>query len=81
MRNDVLKQVCAALRVPEDKIQKDVELYRSNLEKMAQAEAVMADILKADKKKREERLQANSGSGTSSTDVSETPKNEAASGS
>lgn len=81
-RNELLKQVCAALRVPEDKIQKDLELYRSNLEKMAQAQAVMADILKADKKKREERLQANSsGSGTSSTDATETPKNEAASGS
>jgi len=80
-RNQLLKQVCVALRVPEDKIQKDLELYRSNLEKMAQAQAVMADILKADKKKREERLQANTGSGTSSTNVSETPKNEAASGS
>lgn len=79
-RNQLLKEVCAALRVPEDKIQKDLELYRSNLEKMAQAQAVMEDILKADKKKREERLQANSSNGTSSVDVAETPKNEAASG-
>jgi photosystem II biogenesis protein Psp29 len=80
-RNELLKQVCAALRLPEDKIQKDLELYRSNLEKMAQAQAVMADILQADKKKREERLQANSGSAPSPTDVGETPKDEATSGS
>jgi len=80
-RQELLKEVCAALRLPEDKIQKDLELYRSNLEKMAQAQAVMADILEAGKKKREERLQANSGSGSSSVDVIETPKNEAASGS
>jgi photosystem II biogenesis protein Psp29 len=78
-RDQLLKQVCAAMRLPEDKIQKDLELYRSNLEKMAQAQAVMADILQADKKKREERLQANSGS--NSTDATETPKNEATSGS
>jgi photosystem II biogenesis protein Psp29 len=77
-RTELLQQVCAALRLPEDKIQKDLELYRSNLEKMAQAQAVMADILQADKKKREERLQASNS--TASTDA-ETSKNEAASGS
>jgi len=41
-----------------DKLQKDIELYRSNLDKMVQAKAVMADMLAADRKKREERAQA-----------------------
>jgi photosystem II biogenesis protein Psp29 len=55
---DVLKRVCAALNVSEDKVQKDLELYRSNLEKMAQAQIVMEDVLKAERKKREERDRA-----------------------
>ena len=34
---------------------KDVELYRSNLEKMAQAQEVMKDMIEADKKKQAQR--------------------------
>lgn len=41
-----------------DKLQKDLELYRSNLEKFAQAQEVMQDMLAADRKKREERQKA-----------------------
>lgn len=55
---DALKRVCTALNVPEEKVQKDLELYRSNLEKMAQAQIVMEDVLKADRKKREDRERA-----------------------
>lgn len=51
-----LKQVCDTLNLPEEKVQKDLELYRSNLEKMNQARSVMADILQADRKKQEQRL-------------------------
>ncbi len=47
-----------ALPLSFDKLQKDLELYRSNLDKMAQAQVMMADILAADRKKREERAQA-----------------------
>ncbi len=78
-REELLKQVCTALRLPEDKVQKDLELYRSNLEKMTQAQAVMNDILQADKKKREQRSQSNNSiSPPESSDIS---KDEAASGS
>lgn len=52
------KAIADSLHLPEDKLQKDLELYRSNLEKMAQARVVMEDILNADRKKREERAQA-----------------------
>ncbi|MGC8714410.1 MAG: photosystem II biogenesis protein Psp29 [Leptodesmis sp.] len=78
-REELLKQVCAVLHLPQDKVQKDLELYRSNLEKMTQAQAVMSDILQAERKKREERSQANTS--TDPAESSDTPKDEAASGS
>jgi len=77
-REDVLKQVCVALRLPEDKVQKDLELYRSNLEKMTQAQAVMSDILQAEKKKREQRDQPSTTD--TATESADTSKDEAASG-
>ena len=46
------------LTISADKLQKDLELYRSNLEKMTQAQEVMQDILAAERKKREEREKA-----------------------
>ncbi|MBF2029727.1 MAG: photosystem II biogenesis protein Psp29 [Oscillatoriales cyanobacterium C42_A2020_001] len=82
-REELLKQACTALRLPQDKVQKDLELYRSNLEKMAQAQAVMADMLAAEKKKREQKQQGGNGAAANppTSDSSETPKNEAPSGS
>ena len=53
-----IKQVSVILQVPEDKLNKDLELYRSNLEKIEQALSTMADMLSADRKKREQRAQA-----------------------
>jgi len=55
---EALKRVCAVLNVSEDKVQKDLDLYRSNLEKMAQAQIVMEDVLKAERKKRDDRERA-----------------------
>jgi photosystem II biogenesis protein Psp29 len=51
----LLKDLTAKLNFPVDKLSKDLELYRSNLEKFAQAQEVMKDLLAADRKKREER--------------------------
>ncbi|MEB3337374.1 MAG: photosystem II biogenesis protein Psp29 [Leptolyngbyaceae bacterium] len=56
-RLETLKQLCEALHLPIDKLQKDLDLYRSNLEKMAQARLVMEDLLKADRKQQEKRAQ------------------------
>lgn len=47
-----LQQISTALNLPEGKAQKDLELYRSNLEKMAQARKMLQDILETDRKKR-----------------------------
>lgn len=57
-RNDALGQLSQVLHLPSDKMQKDLELFRSNLEKITQAQIVMQDILKADRKKKEERAKA-----------------------
>jgi len=54
----LLKELSGKLNLPEDKLSKDLELYRSNLEKFAQAQEVMKDMLAAERKKREERRQA-----------------------
>lgn len=82
-REELLKQACTALRLPQDKVQKDLELYRSNLEKMIQAQLAMADMLAAEKKKREQRQQGNTTppTDTPTSDSTEAPKNEAPSGS
>jgi photosystem II biogenesis protein Psp29 len=57
-RNNALTTLAEALNISFDKIQKDLELYRSNLDKIAQAQQVMSDILEADRKKKEERAKA-----------------------
>jgi len=76
-RQELLKQACAALRLPQDKVEKDLELYRSNLEKLVQAQAAIADMLAADKKKREQRQQDKNGTAPTDTDTSaDTSKNE-----
>jgi len=54
----LFKELASKLNISPDKLQKDVELYRSNLEKFAQAQEVMKDMLIADRKKREERKKA-----------------------
>ncbi|MBE9004735.1 photosystem II biogenesis protein Psp29 [Fortiea sp. LEGE XX443] len=56
-RTEALKTIAAGLHLSDDKLNKDLELYRSNLEKMSQALVVMADMLSADRKKREQRQQ------------------------
>jgi photosystem II biogenesis protein Psp29 len=72
-RNEALKEIASALHLPEEKLQKDLELYRSNLEKMAQVQSVMEDAIKAERKKREQRAQ-DKDRATSPSDV---PKDEA----
>ncbi len=74
--NEALKQIAQPLNLPEEKLQKDLELYRSNLEKMAQAQSVIEDVIKAERKKREQRAQAQNQAATESIEDSETPKDE-----
>jgi photosystem II biogenesis protein Psp29 len=87
-RVEALKQISSVLHISEDKLNKDLELYRSNLEKIEQAMITMADMLSADRKKRQQRLQEAQGAGVvsanSNDDSSQTPdtsQNKASSGS
>lgn len=54
---ELLDKVASSLGLPLDKLQKDLETYRSNLEKMAQAKIVMDEAVQAERKKREQREQ------------------------
>jgi photosystem II biogenesis protein Psp29 len=68
-RNEAVASIAKGLNISEDKLSKDLDLYRSNLDKMAQAMVVMADMLAADRRKREQRAQQKSSTVT-------TPSNE-----
>ena len=57
-RDTLLTSMAEALNLPGDKVVKDLDLYRSNIEKMLQAQEVMKDMLEAERKKREQRAQA-----------------------
>jgi photosystem II biogenesis protein Psp29 len=47
--------VSDALGLPAEKFKKDLELYRSNLEKLQQARETMTEIVQAERKRREQR--------------------------
>ncbi len=59
-REEILKNCCQNLGLPKEKVDKDLDLYRSNLEKMQQARSVIEDAIKADRKQRERRQQQQS---------------------
>jgi photosystem II biogenesis protein Psp29 len=55
-RSNAIDKIAQALHLPADKMQKDLDLHRSNLDKMDQLLAALQDILKADRKQREQRI-------------------------
>lgn len=61
-RAEVLSKVASALRFNDDKLQKDLELYRANLEKMSQARLAIEEAVQSERKKRSQRLQEKAGS-------------------
>jgi photosystem II biogenesis protein Psp29 len=54
-REAAVLQIGEAMHLPTDKVQKDLDTYRSNLDKLVQMEAVMGDLAEAERKKREKR--------------------------
>jgi photosystem II biogenesis protein Psp29 len=52
---DALGKLGAHLNIADDKLQKDLELYRGNIDKMAMAQAALADVVAAERKKRAQR--------------------------
>lgn len=53
-RKDIFNKLSEILHLPPDKLQKDLDLYRGNLDKMAQLLEVIEEALQADRKKREQ---------------------------
>ncbi|MEM8778432.1 MAG: photosystem II biogenesis protein Psp29 [Cyanobacteria bacterium P01_G01_bin.49] len=51
-RQETINQISEVLSLSSDKLQKDLDLYRSNLDKMQQLLVVIEDTLEADRKKR-----------------------------
>jgi photosystem II biogenesis protein Psp29 len=56
-REEAVLQIGESIHLPTEKLQKDLDTYRSNLDKLVQMEAVMADLADAERKKREKRAQ------------------------
>ncbi|WP_319419134.1 photosystem II biogenesis protein Psp29 [Pleurocapsa sp. FMAR1] len=56
-RDEIVGTIAESFGLPSEKMKKDLELYRSNLEKMEQLLKVIEDVLEASRKKREKREQ------------------------
>ncbi|AFY78656.1 photosystem II biogenesis protein Psp29 [Pleurocapsa sp. PCC 7327] len=54
-RDRTLKEVTEALHLSPEKLQKDLDLYRSNLDKMDQLLKVLEEALEAERKKRQQQ--------------------------
>ncbi|NEQ39408.1 MAG: photosystem II biogenesis protein Psp29 [Okeania sp. SIO3I5] len=54
-RKEAIEKISQALNLVEEKLLKDIDLYLSNLERIAQARSAMEDTVEAMKKKREQR--------------------------
>lgn len=54
-RDGLMDEVAESFGLNPDLLKKDIDLYRSNLEKMAQAQEVMKDMIEAEKKKQAKR--------------------------
>jgi photosystem II biogenesis protein Psp29 len=67
IREKILGQLAEVLHLPQDKLLKDLDLYRSNLEKLAQARIMIEEMTQAERKKRQQR--ANQAVGTSQQDT------------
>lgn len=56
-REALLGEIAETLGLNDELVKKDIEIYRGNLEKMAQAQVVMKDMIEAEKKKKAKREQ------------------------
>jgi photosystem II biogenesis protein Psp29 len=54
-RQAILEKMATTLNLSGDRMEKDLEIYRGNLDKMAQAQQAIADTVAAERKRREQR--------------------------
>lgn len=73
-REELLKLVGETLKFGSDRLIKDIDLYRSNLDKIEQARQMIADMVEAERKKRAQKETASISSAATETST-ETPEN------
>ncbi len=73
---EFLPNICTVLNISESKLQKDLEIYRGNLDKIAQVRQAMDDILEAQKKRREADQAKKEGSDDTPAAETSTPDSE-----
>lgn len=56
-RQAILGELAEQLHLSGERVEKDLEIYRGNLEKMVQAQQAIADTIAAERKRREQREQ------------------------
>lgn len=56
-RDQILAKIAETLHLPNEKMQKDLDIYRGNLDKMDQLLTVIEDALEAERKKRQQKEQ------------------------
>ncbi len=66
-----IDDLAPVLNLPADKVKKDLELYRSNLDKMIQAQKIMAELVEIERKRREQA--ANPTAPASTPEATEAP--------
>lgn len=66
-REEILKLVGETLKFGSDRLLKDIDLYRSNLDKIEQARQMIADMVEAERKKRAQKEAATTTESTSDT--------------
>jgi hypothetical protein len=57
-REELIKVVGDILKFGSDRLVKDIDLYRSNLDKIEQARQMIADMVEAERKKRSQKSAA-----------------------
>jgi photosystem II biogenesis protein Psp29 len=70
----VLEQLAKTLNLSGDRMEKDLEIYRGNLDKMAQAQQAIADTIAAERKRREQRELDKVAAASGASTPSETPE-------
>lgn len=73
---EFLPNICTVLNISESKLQKDLEIYRGNLDKIAQVRQAMDDILEAQKKRRDADQAKQEGSDDTPAPEASTPDSE-----
>lgn len=77
-RKAILDELAGKLNLSGERLEKDLEIYRGNLDKMAQAQQAIADTIAAERKRREQREQEKSAKAETATSESENATDPAA---